>query len=281
MARRSPRYLKPIETDIDEEQIQPPTLPTIREELSETMAVTKSDMEKLIATNESRKLGIIQPTVFSGRSNDNPNNFLSHFEAYSKLTGMEEENKCITFGLLLKDIALCWHQNLGEHIKTDFNKLKEAFKETYMSRSKDWMNVQTLEDRKLEPGEKVESYIADIIKMTNKLGMKDEETRSYIIRGLTPKLKAELITHNPSTLSETIERVYLSEAALKLKNSEIQAIDTNSQIAAITTTIARLDRTINDWNKPRDKIIQNGIQPMNNNADNSTLSRYQRDDHNN
>ena len=97
MAKRSPRYLKPIETDIDEEQIQPPTLPTIREELSETMAVTKTDMEKLIATNESRKLGIIQPTVFSGRSNDNPNNFLSHFEAYSKLTGMEEENKCITF----------------------------------------------------------------------------------------------------------------------------------------------------------------------------------------
>ena len=169
---------------------------------------------------------------------------------------------------------------VGEHIKTDFNKLKEAFKETYMSRSKYWMNVKTLEDRKLELGEKVENYIADIIKMTNKLGMKDEETRSYIIRGLTPKLKAELITHNPSTLSETIERVYLSEAALKLKNSEIQAIDTNSQIAAITTTIARLDRTINEWNKPRDKIIQNGIQPMNNNADDSTLSRYQRDDHN-
>ena len=75
MARRSPKYLKPIVTDIDKEQIQPPTSPTIKEELSETMATTKTDMEILIGTNESRKLGIIQPTVFSGRSNDNPNIF--------------------------------------------------------------------------------------------------------------------------------------------------------------------------------------------------------------
>ena len=61
--------------------------------------------------------------------------FLSHFETYSKLTVMKRKIVHLVWPLTKGFCFLCWHQNLGEHIIYDFNKLKE----TYMSRSKDCM----------------------------------------------------------------------------------------------------------------------------------------------
>ena len=209
-------------------------------------AVTRVDIEELLQSNEAKKLGSIQPGTFSGKADENAKNFVDHFECYAKLTGLSDENKCLTFGLLLKGIAACWFNGLEADTKKDFNLLREHFKDTYLSKSKNWINMQHLEDRKLQVGEKVEQYVTDVIKMTNKLGLSEAETKQYMIRGLSNKLRAELITHNPSTLADTIERVYLSEAALKLKSTEVQSIDVTHQLAAIGTAISQLDKRIDD-----------------------------------
>ena len=100
------------------------------------------------------------------------------------------------------------------------------------------------------PGERAEAYITDIIKRTNKLRMDDTKVMQYIIRGLSPQLKGELISHNPSNLAETIERVYLAESALKLKSQEtVQHLDTINHLANITTTMNTLDKKIVDISK--------------------------------
>ena len=119
-----------------------------------------------------------------------------------------------------------------------------------MSKSKNWIYTQDLEGRKLMPGERAEAYITDIIKRTNKLGLDDTQVMQYIIRGLSPQLKGELISHNPSNLAETIERVYLAESALKLKSQEtVQHLDTINHLANITTTMNTLDKKIEDISK--------------------------------
>ena len=209
-------------------------------------AVTRVDIEELLQSKKAKKLGSIQPGTFSGKADENAKNFVDHFECYAKLTGLNDENKCLTFGLLLKGIAACWFNGLEADTKKDFNLLREHFKDTYLSKSKNWINMQHLEDRKLQVGERVEQYVTDVIKMTNKLGPSEAETKQYMIRGLSNKLRAELITHNPSTLADTIERVYLSEAALKLKSTEVQSIDVTHQLAAKGTAISQLDKRIDD-----------------------------------
>ena len=134
--------------------------------------------------------------------------------------------------------------------KKDFDVLKKKFTDTYMRKSKNWIYTQDLEGRKLMPGERAEAYVTDIIKRTNKLGMDDTQVMQYKIRSLSPQLKGELISHNPSNLAETIERVYLAESALKLKSQEtVQHFDTINHLANIKTTRNTLDKKIEDISK--------------------------------
>ena len=232
--------IEPVDVDI--EPITPPDF--------NMTAVTKDDIKTLLESHETKKLSTIQPKTFSGRVDENPHNFMSHFEAYAKLTSLEGENKCLTFGLMLQDVALCWYESLSDDDKKDFDVLKQKFTDTYMSKSKNWIYTQDLEGRKLMPGERAEAYITDIIKRTNKLGLDDTQVMQYIIRGLSPQLKGELISHNPSNLAETIERVYLAESALKLKSQEtVQHLDTINHLANITTTMNTLDKKIEDISK--------------------------------
>ena len=231
-----------VPVGVDIEPITPPDF--------NMTAMTKYDIKTLLESHETKKLSTIQPKTFSGCVDENPHNFMSHFEAYAKLTSLEGENKCLTFGLMLKDVALCWYESLSDDEKKDFDVLKQKFTDTYMSKSKNWIYTQDLEGRKLMPGERAEAYITDIIKRTNKLGLDDTQVMQYIIRGLSPQLKGELISHNPSNLGETIERVYLAESALKLKSQEtVQHLDTINHLANITTTMNTLNKKIEDISK--------------------------------
>ena len=92
-----------VPVDVD---IEPITLPDFN-----MTAVTKDDIKTLLESHETKKLSTIQPKTFSGRVDENPHNFMSHFEAYAKLTSLEGENKCLTFGLMLQDVALCWYES--------------------------------------------------------------------------------------------------------------------------------------------------------------------------
>ena len=49
-------------------------------------AVTIDDIKTLLESHETKNLSTIQPKTFSGRVDENPHNFMSHFEAYAKLT---------------------------------------------------------------------------------------------------------------------------------------------------------------------------------------------------
>ena len=62
--------------------------------------------------------------------------------------------------------------------------------------------------------------------MANNIGMTEKEKRAALIRGLSPQLKSQLITHNTQSLAETIEIMYLPETALNLQNQEsVNAVD--------------------------------------------------------
>jgi len=232
---------------LEREKSDPTT--TDSEHTDGNMAATKDDIEDLLKNMDNRKISAFQPVVFSGQSSESALDFLNQFENYSKLSGLKGDEKIVGFNLLLRGLAKCWFEGLSPQEKTDFDIIKNKFRETYLSQSKNWLTTQKLESRKLHPGEKVEMYIQDVIQLANNIGMTPNEQRAALIRGLSPKLRSQLITHNPQTLAETIERIYLSETALNLLNQEtVNAVDsiTSCQLAGINAAVSKLDEKMNN-----------------------------------
>ena len=121
--------------------------------------------------------------------------------------------------------------------------MKRKFKDTYSSHSKNWLTAQTLEARKLLPSEKAGKYIQEVLEMATNIGLSETEQRAALIRGLTPHLNSQLVTRNPQPLSETIERIYLSETALNMTQDSVNAVEslvTNCQLASISATVDKL-----------------------------------------
>ena len=204
---------------------------------------TKGDIEDLLRKMDSRKISTFQPITFSGQSHESALDFLNQFENYAKLSALQGEDKITVFNLLLKGLAKFWFKGLSSSDQKDFDVIKQKFKDTYLSQSKTWLTTQKLEGRKLLSSEKVENYIQDVLQMANNIGMTENEQRAALIRGLSPKLRAQLITHNPQNLSETIERIYLSETALTLQTEEtVNMVDsfTTCQLAGLNASISEL-----------------------------------------
>ena len=212
------------------------------------MAVTKDDIETLLKHMDSRKMSSFQPSAFSGQANESAQDFMNQFENYTKLSGLKGEEKIAVFNLLLRGLAKFWFQSLRDEDKGTFENIKTKFIETYLSPSKNWLTTQRLEARKLLPGEKTEVYIQDVLQMANNIGMTPNEQRAALIRGLRPKLRSQLITHNPQSLADTIERIYLSETALNLQDQDtVNVVEsmTSGQLATINAAVSKLDEKIN------------------------------------
>ena len=209
------------EEEVDEEEEDEEEVDEEEEDGEEDMAAaTKAELEKMLKIMDSRKVSAFQPTPFSGLSHESAQEFLNQFENYAKLSDLDDNEKIVVFNLLLRGLAKFWFEGLSAQDKQTFDAIKTRFKDTYLSQSKNWITTQKLEGRKLATGEKVETYIQDVIQMGNNIGLTPKEQQSDLIRGLTPKLRSQLITHNPQTLADTIERIYLSETALNLQNQE-------------------------------------------------------------
>ena len=101
--------------------------------------MTKDDRKTLLESHETKKLSTIQPKTFSGRVDENPHNFMTHFEAYAKLTSL-------TFGLMLQDEALCWYESLSDDEGNDFDvalKLESQDTVQHLDKMNHLVNVET------------------------------------------------------------------------------------------------------------------------------------------
>ena len=73
------------------------------------------------------------------------------------------------------------------------------------------------------------------------VGIEDTDLSKTLIRGLLTRLKWHVVSFNPTTLSETIQRILLGEATLSFEDNEhINVVNDNG----ITTTVQRIDERL-------------------------------------
>jgi len=206
---------------------------------------TVGEIENMLAKlNLNKNTRCLEPGVYLGLSTENASDWLNRFENYCVLNSLEKEKKIMTFQLLLKGASSCWFNGLSDEDKKDYKEIIKQFKLTFMNKSKQWINTHRLETRKLEPGESCECYINEIVNIANQIGLTEKETTQTLIRGLPTSIRAQIIAFNPTTMDETIQRIYLAEATLKLqKTEEVATIEktTNSQLTALVTAMEKMN----------------------------------------
>jgi len=205
---------------------------------------SKEDIADLLKKhNKTRKS--FEPYDFSGKTTENAKDFMTSFNNYSKLNNIDEAEKILTFEMCLKGTAKCWFSTLPEETRNKFDKIQEHFIKNYSQNNK-WLNTARLENRKLLTTESAEKYIADMSNLAMLVGVEDDELMKALIRGLPSKLRWHVISFNPTTLNETIQRILLGEATLASDyGDQLNAIEDNTMIAVVRKLDERLDKIEN------------------------------------
>lgn len=100
----------------------------------------------------------------------------------------------------MKASALVWLECLDESIKSDFDKLKEAFLKQYtLSKTQQLAELNALLSRQQAPGEPVEAYLLDIAQRCRRLNRSKQQQLEYAINGLLPEIKSQIL-YNKRTL---------------------------------------------------------------------------------
>ena len=189
-----------------------------------------------------------KPQRFGGRTTENGEEFLSAFNNYCKLNNVDRQEKLLIFEMLLVGPARCWFLTQSEETKKNFDRLADQFKTDYLKNNK-WLNSTRLENRKLLSSESAEKYIADMSELALLVGIKEEELSKALIRGLPPKLRWHVVSFNPTSLSETIQRILLGEATLSFTEEKTEINEISDSFALLCTRLEERVGRLEDLNK--------------------------------
>ena len=106
----------------------------------------------------------------------------------------------------------------GNNLKLSLNNLRRTTFKKYR-----WLNTTRLENRKLSNSESEEKYIEDMSKLALLVGIKEEELSKALIRVLPLKLRWNVVSFNPTTLSESIQIILLGEATLSFNEEKTRS----------------------------------------------------------
>ena len=201
---------------------------------------TKEDISDMLKFNKMEY--VFELPTFGGRTSENAKEFLSSFNNYCKLNRIDGQDKMMMFEMCLSSTAKFWYLTLSEQLKKNFESLTEQFNHDYLQNNQ-WLNSTRLENRKLLSTESAEKYIADMSDLALLVDIEDTELSKALIRGLPTRLKWNVVSFNPTTLSEIIQRILLGEATLSfVDNERINVVSENGMV----TTVQRMDERLDE-----------------------------------
>ena len=233
--------------------------PEVQDNFKINMA-TKQDLEEVLKAHKSRRNFQLQE--FTGQSTENAGEFLSTFKNYCTLNSVKDTDRLLSFELCLRGTAKSWFNGLDDTVKKDFKQVQEQFNKNFLTNNR-WLNSARLENRKLLSSESAEHYIADMSTLAQLVGAKDDELSKALIRGLPTKLKWHVVSFNPLTLSDTIQRILIGEATIAAGDrEEINMLNESTSVnSAVAKLDARLDRLEEMFKSKLSTMVDHGSRP--------------------
>ncbi len=94
---------------------------------------------------------------------------LAKFDTYITLQGIPDDRRIQVFTLLMKGPADVWMASLPAAIRNNWALLRTAFTDAFVGANTELLLAQMLDSRVQGPTESAESYINDILRMTQRL----------------------------------------------------------------------------------------------------------------
>ena len=199
----------------------------------------------------------LRPPPFKGMTTEDADRWIKNFLSYAEFCNMDNQRKARIFPLMVDGAAEVWYNGLGNEVKTNWHQLEQAYRQKYIAANNlNWLKEQGLFARIQAPGELVETYITDVRQKCDQLQKGEAETRSIILRGLQPTIKAFVIGQQPATLEDLETKAKLAESIEKItpKNPSTDKVnlmqDTyNKTIGDLTRSIQGLEEQIKQQNR--------------------------------
>jgi hypothetical protein len=172
------------------------------------------------------------PNAYYGHTDEDPYKFLDKFNTYCDIQEINVEHKPKYFRLLLAEQSEVWVTSLIDGVRQDWDQLSAAFLVEFAGESIRFILEQTLEERKQKEGEKTNTYISEVLRITQYLQKEEHEVCRILVKGLLPEIKRFVIGSNPKTLTETVQKIRLAETVSSIQPESLTVTPT---VAGIST----------------------------------------------
>jgi hypothetical protein len=170
---------------------------------------------------------LIAPKPFMGNvENQDPNDWLHTFELYSAFKGLDDEETCQLFVMLLQGTAADWLASIEKSFPKPptFEQLKKAFTDNYFEpKELRWRQASDLWHESQHKNERVHEYVTRMRKLARQLDFPSEIIHMAIVQGFRAPIRAQVIQKGLTTLDETIRCAQLAESAEPLKDDTMSA----------------------------------------------------------
>ena len=148
----------------------------------------------------------LRPPRFEGKKSENVKHFISKFEKYATHQRVEQDNYSDCIGLFLEGAALEFYDyTRRQNEEMEYEELKVALINRFDDDQFSLIIKNKLHSRKLKPSEKVTDYYNDLLSLSTKIDLSDDDFLYIFLNGLTPQLREHVVCRGPTSVAEAVQ----------------------------------------------------------------------------
>ena len=189
---------------------------------------------------------------FEGRKNENIRHFISRFEKYATHQQVEQENYTDCLGLFLEGQALeVYDYTRRQNEEIEYEDLKAALIDRFDEEQFSLLIRNRLYSRKLKPSEKISDYYNDLLSLSAKIELSENDFLYIFINGLTSQIREHVICKCPTTLAEAVK---IAKTLEQVKSWESTQAGSKSVYDTIKENIEKDKAAANSLNSERKEM---------------------------
>ena len=156
---------------------------------------------------------VYAPRVFRGEADEDPDEWVRHFERYVACRDLSADEQKRFFPLFLKGKALDWYDSLDATATATNASIIAAFKANYTSDSLEKvLESESIFNRGQRAGERTRDYVSEMRRLARRLPNVTADTMRYIVLvGLLPHIKRHVIQSKCDTLDDILKAARVAE----------------------------------------------------------------------
>ncbi len=184
--------------------------------------------------NSTPKIG-----TFSGLASEHAKLWLDRYDRLADFHSWSAEKRAHGLSLYFRGPAETWFHTVKATDRNDKEKFRPLFLEQFANKASQFLIDTKFHDRKMLPGESVESFLVDLQELAAKIDKDDKQILSQFLRGLSKPIKTLVLTQSPASLALASQMAMVAESVKKEEDAD-QTAQLQSQVHSLSTDLASL-----------------------------------------